>query len=308
MKKIVKEVKKRITSIDIDSVLDSNYISEYIQDNKLNIIPTVFRTEKPDVVAGKLLEGRVAIIVDGSPITLTVPSVFAEFLMSSEDYYENPIISSFTRWMRYAAFFVSLTLPALYVSLITFHSELLPSKLVNTILQSRAIVPFNAFVEAMLMILTFNILQEADVRIPKSMGQAVSVVGALVLGQAAVSAGIVSPPMVIVAAFSGISGLAVPEPEMQLALIHMRITILIAAGFLGLLGATCALIVMYTYLVSQRSFGVSFMTPISPLKPKELKDSLVRIPHWMMLKRPSFINWRNSTRRKGKPNPDENSL
>jgi spore germination protein KA len=298
--KIVEEVRTRIGNIKIDSVLDSNYIAEYIQDDPINIIPTIFRTEKPDVVAGKILEGRVAILVDGSPIALTVPSIFPELMMSSEDYYQNPILVSVIRWMRYLALFTSLTLPGLYVSLITFHSELMPSKLVTTVLRSRAAVPFNAFIEASLMIITFNILQEADIRIPKSMGQAVSVVGALVLGQAAVSAGIVSPPMVIVAAFAGISGLAVPEPEMQLALIHLRLVILAASGFLGLLGTTCAFLTILVYLTSQRSFGTPFMMPISPLNFKALGDVFVRIPIWMMKHRPSFINWGGGKRRKGR--------
>ena len=296
--KIVQEVRRRIDSIKIDSILDSNYISEYIQDSPINLIPTIFRTEKPDVVAGKILEGRVAILVDGSPIVLTVPSIFPELMMSSEDHYQNLVLASVIRWMRYVALFTSLTLPGLYVSLITFHSELLPSKLVTTVVRSRSTVPFNAFVEATLMILTFNILQEADIRIPKSMGQAVSVVGALVLGQAAVSAGIVSPPMVIVSAFSGISGLAVPEPEMQLALIHLRLFILIAAGFLGLLGTTCAFLIILTYLTSQRCFGVPFMMPISPINFKALGDVFIRIPVWAMKHRPSFINWGGGNRRK----------
>jgi spore germination protein KA len=305
-KSIVEEAKRRINKIDIDSVLDSNYIAEYIQDRPINIIPTILRTEKPDVVAGKLLEGRVVVMVDGSPIALSVPSVFPELMMTSEDYYQSPVLASVLRLMRYMAFFVSLTLPALYVSLITFHSELLPSKLVLTIIRSRTTVPFSAIVEAALMILTFSILQEADIRIPKSMGQAVSVVGALVLGQAAVSAGIVSAPMVIVAAFAGISGLAVPEPEMQLALIYLRMFILIASGFLGLVGATCAILILLIYLTSQRSFGVPFMMPISPINFKGLTDSIIRIPLWMMKHRPSFINWGGGTRRKGRQNPDKN--
>lgn len=305
-KNIVEEVRRRVNSIDIDSVLDSNYIAEYIQDKPINIVPTIFRSEKPDAVAGKLLEGRVAIMVDGSPIVLTVPSIFPELMITSEDYYQNPILASVVTWMRYMAFFVSLTLPALYVSLVTFHSELLPSKLVLTIIKSREAVPFSAIVEAVLMILTFNILQEADIRIPKPMGQAVSVVGALVLGQAAVSAGIVSAPMVIVSAFAGISGLAVPEPEMQLALVHLRMFVLIASGFLGLMGVTCALLILLIYLTSQRSFGVPFMMPISPINFKALGDTIIRVPLWMMIHRPSFISWGGGIRRKGRKDPDNN--
>jgi hypothetical protein len=306
--KIVKEVRKRINDIQIDSVLDSQYITEYIQDQRINIVPTVFRTEKPDVVAGKVLEGRIAILVDGSPIVLTVPTVFPEFMMASEDYYQNFILASVLRWVRYIALYMSLALPGIYVSLITFHSELLPSQLVTTVVKARANVPFNAFVEAVLMILTFTILQEADIRIPKSMGQAVSVVGALVLGEAAVSAGLVGSPMVIVAAFSGIAGLAIPSPELQLSLIHMRFVVLISAGIFGLFGVTCVLLIMFMYLISQRSFGVPYMTPIAPLNSENLGDVFIRVPLWKMRKRPDFITWKDSIRRRERSSPKDNSI
>jgi hypothetical protein len=298
--KIVEEVKKRLGEIDIDSVLDANYVGEYIQDAPVNLIPTIYRTEKPDVVAGKVLEGRVAIIVDGTPTVLTVPSVFSEFMMTSEDYYQNPILVSVLRMVRYIAFYLALTVPGVYVSLITFHSELLPSQLVDTIVRARTGVPFSAFVESFLMILTFTILQEADIRIPKTMGQAVSIVGALVLGEAAVQAGIVSSSMVIVAAFSGIASLAIPSPEMQLSLIHLRFIVLFSSLIFGLFGVTCVLLVMFMYLVSQRCFGVPYLTPVSPIDGNDLGDVFIRTPLWRMKKRPSFYAWKSSTRRKGR--------
>jgi hypothetical protein len=302
--KMVEEARRRINGIDIDSVLESNYIAEYIQDGRLNIVPTIFRTEKPDVVAGKILEGRVAIFVDGTPTVLTVPSVFSEFMMASEDYYQSPILASVLRIVRYLAFYLALTIPGVYVSLITFHSELIPSQLVYTIVTSRAGVPFNAFIECFLMTLTFTILQEADIRIPKSMGQAVSVVGALVLGEAAVAAGIVSPPMVIVAAFSGIASLAIPSPEMQLSLIHLRFIVLFSSGIFGLFGVTCVLLMLFMYLVSQRCFGVPYLTPVSPIDAEDLGDVFIRTPLWKMKKRPVFLTWKDSIRRRDRNAPD----
>ncbi len=302
-KEILQELKRRLDDIKIDMVLDANYILEHIQDQPLSIIPTIFQTEKPDVVAGKLLEGKIAVMVDGSPIALTLPATFSELMISSDDYYQGAIVVSIIRMARYFAFMVSLTLPALYVSLITFHSELLPARLVTTVVRSRATVPFNAMVESILMMVTFNILQEADIRIPKSMGQAVSVVGALVLGQAAVSAGIVSAPMVIIAAFAGISGLAIPELEMQRALIHMRILVLIAAGFLGLVGTTCAVLIIFIYLISQRSFGVPFMAPFCPVDFKAMVDTIVRAPIWMMKHKPYFTKWKEKVNRQEGKNP-----
>lgn len=301
-KEILEELKRRLGEIKIDSVLDSNYVLEYIQDQPVSLLPTIFRTEKPDVVAAKILEGKIAVMVDGSPIVLTLPTVFSELFISSDDYYQGAVIVSIIRWARYLSFLVSLTLPAIYVSLITYHSELLPARLVNTVVRSRATVPFNAVIEAIIMMVTFNILQEADIRIPKSMGQAVSVVGALVLGEAAVSAGIVSSPMVIVAAFAGISGLAIPELEVQRSLIYMRIIVLIASGLLGLVGTTCSVLMIFIYLVSQRSFGVPFMAPFCPVDFKAMKDAIVRAPIWMINHGPYIKKWKEKVSREERKN------
>jgi spore germination protein KA len=300
-KNIVEEVRNRLNKIEIDSIVGASYIEEYIEDNPFSIFPTVFRTEKPDVAAGKLLEGRVLLIVDSIPVSLTVPTIFGEFFMAPDDYYLRFYVATLARWIRFAAFSLSIALPAAFVSLVTYHHELLPTPLVISVIRSRANIPFPPMVEALFMLITYLILQEADVRMPKTMGQAVSVVGGLVLGQAAISAGIVSAHMIIVVAFSAVAALAIPTNELQMPIAYIRFGLLVLSGLGGMVGLTCGLILIIMHLLSLRSFGTPYFAPIGPLKPKELIDALIRAPLWSMKKRPKTITWRETTRRKGRP-------
>ncbi|WP_037464847.1 spore germination protein [Shimazuella kribbensis] len=283
---VLEEVRRRLDKIDIDSILESGYIEELIQDEAYSPFPTVHHTEKPDVVAGGLLEGRVAIIVDGTPIVLMVPALFNQFFQAAEDYYERSLISSLIRILRFICLFISLLAPAVYIAVTTFHQEMLPTPLLVNLMVQREGVPFPAFVEAFLMELVFEILREAGVRLPKAVGQTVSFVGALVVGQAAVEAGIVSAGMVIVVAITAISSFVIPAYNMSIALRILRfILMMIAAGF-GLYGVMMGIIVIVLHLCSIRSFGIPYMTPYGPYISSEFKDSIVRMPHWMMDKRP----------------------
>jgi hypothetical protein len=300
-KQIVDEVKNRLNKIDIDSVSDANYIEEYIEDSPFSIFPTMFRTEKPDVACGKLLEGRVVIIIDSVPVVLSAPTLFIEFFMSADDYYVRFYVATLSRLIRLIAFIVSVTLPSAYVSLVTFHNELLPTDLAISIIRGRAIIPFTPMFEALFMLATYLILQEADIRIPKTMGQAVSVVGGLVLGQAAISSGIVSGHMIIVVAFSAVAALALPVPELQFPTAYVRFGLLILGGFAGMVGLTCGIIFIIMHLLSLRSFGVPYFAPFGPLRPRELVDTFVRMPLWIMKKRPKTITWKDTIRRKGRP-------
>ncbi|WP_127837262.1 spore germination protein [Clostridium prolinivorans] len=300
-KSIVDEVRNRIKQIDIDSVLASSYIEEYIEDSPFSIFPTIFRTEKPDVVCGKLLEGRVAIFINTEPVVLIVPTLFIEFFMSPEDYYLRFYAATLSRIIRFLSFILSLILPAAFVSLVTFHHELLPTALIINIIRARASIPFSPMFEASFMLTTYLVLQEADLRMPKTMGQAVSVVGGLVLGQAAISAGIVSTHMIIVVAFSAVCALALPTPELQMPLSYIRFALLMLGGFAGMVGLTCGLIFIAIHLLSLESFGVPYFSPLSPLKPQELMyDTFIRFPIWTMKKRPKTIIGKDSIRRKGK--------
>lgn len=298
--KIVNEVKKRISKIDIDSVLESNYIKEYIEDEHTSNFPTVFSTEKPDVIAAKLLEGRVAILTDGTPIVLTVPSLFIEFFCSNEDYYLNFFASTLNRWIRYIAFTISTLLAGFYVAVTTFHSELIPTSLLVTLIKTRSGVPYPALVECFLMLSAYELLREAGVRMPRAVGQSISVVGALVLGQAAVEAGLVSTPMVIVVSITALSTFALPSTDMELALTYPRLIFLILGGTMGLVGLTCGMIILFLRLTSLRSYGVPYLSPIAPIQGKKLPDVFIRRPLWTKFKRSWSITGKNITRKKKK--------
>jgi len=296
--RIVNEVKERLANIDLDAVLDSNYIAEYITDTPLFLFPTIFRTEKPDVVAGKLLEGRVAVIVDGSPAVLTVPCLFVEFLQTSEDYYLHVIPATLNRWLRFLAFFITITLPGVYTALLTFHQELIPDAFVSTIIKARAGVPFPEMLACFGMLVVYEVLREAGIRMPRVVGSAVSIVGALVLGQAAVEAGLVSTPTVVIIGFTAIASLTISAPEMNMSLILPRFIFLLLGGTLGLLGIANGMLIFIMAMISKRSFGVPYMGPLAPLSINELPDVLVRTPLKNMAKRPKLITWRQSIRRK----------
>ncbi|MBS4539262.1 spore germination protein [Clostridium sp. D2Q-11] len=284
---ILKTVKRRIKKVDVDAILESGYIEDFIQDSTFSLFPTVGNNEKPDIVASKLLEGRVAIITDGTPFVLTVPYLFIESLQTSEDYYSRSILSMIIRILRFSALLISILLPALYVAGVNFHKDFIPFELLLSISASREGIPFSPLTESILMLTAFEFLKEAGVRMPRPSGQAVSIVGALILGEAAVNAGFVSNPMIIVVALTAITSfLALP---ISAALPIMRLVFLLSANVVGFLGILFILLLFLIHLCSLRSFGVPYLTPISPLITKDLKDSFIKAPMWMMFTRPKSI-------------------
>ena len=296
--KIVSEVKERLNKIDIDAVLSANYIKEYIEDEPTGVFPTINSTEKPDVLAGKLLEGRIAIIIDGTPLVITVPAIFIEFLVTNEDYNFKFIPATVNRWIRYISLIISTTLPGIYLAITTFHQELIPTPLLITFMKTRSDVPYPASVECFIMLFAYEILREAGVRMPKAVGQSISVVGAVVLGQAAVEAGIVSTPMVLLVAITSISAFAVPSTDMTAALILPRFLLLFLGSILGLLGVTSGIVVVCIKLISIRSFGVPYMGPIAPFISNEIADVFVRRPIWVKFRRSWLITRKHSVKRK----------
>ncbi|MDR0819809.1 MAG: spore germination protein [Oscillospiraceae bacterium] len=282
---LIDEVRRRLELIDVDGVLSSGYIEEYIEDAPYSVFQTIGSTEKPDVVAGKLLEGRCALLVDGTPFALTMPMLFVENFHSPEDYAIRPYFATFLRLIRFAAFFVSLALPAFYVALVNFHQELIPAPLLYTIASASEGTPFSLTVETAVMLLTFEILREAGVRLPRPAGQAVSIVGALVMGQAAIEAGVVGAPVVIVIALSAMSGFVSPTASNAVAV--LRWLLLLAASLTGGFGLVMTLLCVYLHLTSLTSIGAPYLHPIAPLSPRELGDTIVRIPVEMMINRPS---------------------
>ena len=249
--------------------MESGYIEQLIEANPSSLISTIGNTQKPDVVAGKILEGRVAVFCDGTPHVLTMPKLFVEDIQASEDYYTRPFYATFLRWLRIFSLFLSLVLPGLYVALQTFHQEMIPTVLLITMAGAREGVPFPAAIEAFLMTLMLDLIKESGTRLPKAVGSAVSIVGALVLGQAAVEAGIVSAPMVIIVAATAIAEFAVPA--LSESIIIYRFILILLGGFMGLYAITCGLIVIIIRIISLDSFGISYGFPFALVTNKGLK-------------------------------------
>jgi spore germination protein KA len=243
-------------------------------------------------VAAKVLEGRVAILCDGTPFVLTVPYLLVEAIQSSEDYYSRSVYSIMNRFIRLLALFITSFLPAYYVALVNFHQDIIPYKLLLTMTASREGIPFSALIEALIMVITFELLREAGVRMPRAIGQAVSIVGALVIGDAAVKAGLVSTPMVIVIAITAISSFIVTP--LSSALLIVRIVSMLAANIIGILGVLFASIFFFISMCKTKSFGIDYLSPFTPLSGTDLKDTVVRFPLWAMLTRPKPLTWENS--------------
>jgi spore germination protein KA len=286
---ILQEARTRLQSIKLSAILDSGNIEEAITDSTFTPFPLTFNTERPDVVAGGILEGKIGIIVDGSPFVLIIPAVLTDFFQSSEDYYQPFLMSSFIRMIRYISFMVALILPSLYVAVTTYHHELLPTDLLISIQSQREGVPFPAVIEILIMELTFEILREAGVRMPRAVGQTVSIVGALVIGQAAVEAGLVSNVLVIVVAFTAIASFVSPIYNFSISTRLLRFLLIFAAALAGLYGILLFLILMVAHLVSLRSFGVPYLTPVSPLIIEDQQDVFVRFPIWSNKTRPTYL-------------------
>ncbi|MFD1036924.1 spore germination protein [Virgibacillus byunsanensis] len=301
--KVVKEVRKRLDRIDVDAILESGYIEELIQDETFTPFPTVYNSERPDVVSANILEGRIAILVDGTPFVLTLPALFIQFFQSSEDYYQRSEIGTLIRFIRYLAFFLSLVTPSAFIAVTTFHQEMLPTELLISLGEQREGVPFPAFVEALMMEITFEILREAGVRMPKAIGSAISIVGALVLGQAAVEAGIVSAAMVIIVSLTAISSFVMPSYNLAIAFRMLRFVLMALAASFGLFGIILGLIIMVLHLSSLRSFGVPYLSPLAPFIAADQKDTIFRVPMWGMTSRPRLISQKNRRREKTPPTP-----
>lgn len=293
---VLAEVRKRLSKIDIDAILDTGYLEEFIEDSHISPISTVGNTEKPDIVAAKILEGRVAILCDGSPQVLTVPHLFIETIQNSEDYYNRPYIATLLRVVRIIALAVSILFPAFYVALETFHQEMIPSVFLITMAGANLGTPFPAFLEAFLMVVAFELLKESGTRMPKALGSAISIVGALVLGDAAVRAGIVSADLIVVIAVTAVATFVIPSLNEVVTL--FRLILLVLAGVMGIYGITSGAFVMIIHANSLRSFGVPYLFPMTPANAEGLKDFAIRFPVWSMKKRPEFISNRNKKRQR----------
>ncbi|SET23652.1 spore germination protein KA [Natronincola peptidivorans] len=279
--KIVEELKNRIEKINIDVVLESGYIEEFIDDQPFCTFPAIGTTEKPDVVVGKIFEGRIAVLCDGTPFVLTVPHLLVEHLQTSEDYYMKWVFASTIRLFRLMALVITSTLPAIYVGVQTFHHEIIPFKLFLSIMSAREPIPISSLTEALLMIVIFKLINEAGIRMPTAVGQAISVVGAIVLGQAVVEAGVASPLMIIVVALTAITSFVVPGLQNSIFLI--RILLLVLASIVGFYGIAFGLLFIFVYMCNLRSFGVPYLSPFAPTSVEDLEDTFIRAPLWTLL-------------------------
>ncbi|MDD9150636.1 MULTISPECIES: spore germination protein [unclassified Sporolactobacillus] len=302
--RIVEEVRRRLHRIDIDSVMESGYIEQLIEDSVFSPFATIGNSERPDKVAAKLLEGRVAILCSGTPVVLTVPYLLIEAFQVPDDYYSRVFNANITRLVRFVGFAITLTLPALYVAVTTFHQEMIPTILLVKLTAAREGIPFPVIIEALISETIFLLIRESGIRMPRAAGTAVTIVGTLVMGDAAVTAGIISAPMVIITALSGLAGMMLPA--IYNAIVLFRYFLILLGGSFGLYGVVIGLICLLAHLCSLRSFGTPFMTPFAPVFWNELRDdTFLRLPTWMMKRRPQSITWKRSERQADlqKPGP-----
>lgn len=285
-KKLLEELNRRLDKIEIDGVLDINYIVEQIKDNPWSPFKTIGISERPDVTASKLLEGRVAVFLDGTPVVMTAPFLFIENFQAADDYYLNFFFASIGRLLRILGFFLSISIPAVYLAFTCFHREMIPTNLALSIMQAHEGIPFPTVLECLMMLVIFEIIREAGIRMPSSIGQALSIVGALVVGQAAVTAKLISAPMVIVVAVTAITGLI--NPKIKGATIVLRYSLLFAASVLGLYGYGFFMVAVLIHLFSLQSFGVIYTSQLSSYQLREVKDTVFRAPWKYMTTRPVF--------------------
>ena len=300
LESVLNELEQRLDKIKIDGILDSGYIQELIKDAPFSLFETVGASERPDVIAAKLLEGRVALFVDGSPFVLTVPYVIAESAQANEDYYNNFIFASMNRVFRTVGTILATSIPSLFLALTTFHHELLPTQLLLSLSTARKDVPLPSVLSLIIMLTIFDILREAGTRMPSSIGETINIVGTLVLGEAAVQAKLVSAPVIIVTAITGI--LTLMNKNLILSTVVLRFLFLIASSILGIYGFTFAFILLIIHLMSIRSFGVPYMLDITSIKDHNAQDTWIRAPWWTMTLRPKIIGMKNRIRQSsGRP-------
>ncbi|WP_241154403.1 spore germination protein [Staphylospora marina] len=283
---VVNEVEKRMKAISSDAVISPGFLSEFMEDNPWSPFPQQLYTERPDRTVAHLMEGRVAVLAEGDPTAIIVPVTLFAFYQTPDDFHTRWFVGSFVRLIRLASFLIAFNLPALYISVVGFHPEILPTELIYTVKASVERVPFPPIVEALLMELTIELIREAGIRLPSRVGQTIGIVGGLVIGDAVVQTGLVSLPMIIVVATTSISSFVVPANEMSTAIRTLRFPLMFAAALFGFVGVALGLIIILAHLAKLESFGTPYFAPVAPLKVRDLKDTFIRFPVWLMNRRP----------------------
>lgn len=288
--KLVEELQQRLKKINMDYFIDTAQIEALIEDDPNSLFPQLENTERPDKIIAALLEGRIALIMDGTPTALILPAVLATFYQATDDYSERWIPASMIRFTRVLSTFISLLLPAFYIALVSFHPGMLPTPLALTIAKDRMGLPFPTWLEALIMETTLEILQEAGLRLPKPIGPTIGIVGGLVIGDSAVRAGLISPAMVVVIAFTAIASHSLPSYSLALTLRLLRLPMIFAAATFGLFGLTMAVMLLFGHVVKLTSFGKPYLSSIAPLKLSDLKDVFIRVHFKFMQSRPEFLD------------------
>jgi spore germination protein KA len=277
---LVERLVTRLKNVRQDCVLEGEYLEEILlEDKKRTIFPLFYNTDRPDSIASGIMEGKIAVFVDGTPFVLLAPSLFVDFIQSAEDYYQSYVYSNLIRILRYMALLICMLAPSIYIALTTYHQDMLPTQLLLSLAAQREGIPFPAFVEALLMEVTFEILREAGIRMPRTIGQAVSIVGTIVIGQAAVEASIVSAAMVIIVAITAISSFVIPSYAMSVPIRLVRFVFMGLAAAFGAYGLTVGMIGLIIHLSTLYSFGVPYMSPLAPYNRAEQKDAIFRFPY-----------------------------
>ena len=293
--RIVDNIVQRLQNINIDGVLDSSYISKYLDPSRTVLFRRVGMTEKPDIAVAKMLEGRVCVVVDGSPMVLTLPYLYVEDLQSPSDYYENASITTLNRALRFISVVLSVLLPALYVCLQMYNYQIIPLKFLITILNATEAIPFSPMVEMMIVLIIFDILREANLRMPSAVGISLSLVGAIVLGDAAVKAGLIGAPAVMIGALSGIGLFTMPNNTFILSLLRIAITLI--GGIMGILGVILSVVAILIYMVSLQNYQAPFLAPYAPNIPSDKQDAVGQRPLTEQVERPRSIPNVNKRRR-----------
>ncbi len=286
---IINEVKRRIKSIKTDMVIGDGILEQFIEDSPYSLVPTIQTTERPDRAASYILEGKVAILMDGAPFAKIVPTTFFALMQSPEDAFMRWPYGSLLRISRYIAATIALLLPSMYVALTNFHHEMIPTELLIAIAKAKENVPFPTIVEVLLMEFSFELIREAGIRIPGIIGNTLGIIGALILGQAAVQANIVSPVLIIVVAVTGLGNFAIPNYSLALSARLVRFLFIVLGALLGFYGITLGIALMLVLLFNTKSFGVPYFAPISP-KTYKSNDLILRQPAWDQEKRPDYVN------------------
>jgi len=299
-KEVLSLLKERLDGIDIDAIFDSGVLEEFLEDNKYSPFPQIQYTERPDVVAAALYEGRIAVLIDNTPSALIVPAGMSNLFQSPDDYNGRWLNASFVRLIRIFSIFLSLVMPSLYIAVTSFNTYTIPTKLAYSIAATREGVPFPSFVEVILMEFFLAMLTEAIVRLPKPVGATIGIVGGLIVGQSAVSAGIVSPIMIIIVSITTISGFLTTNNDITSAFRFYRYMLIIFSSIAGLYGMVVGLILLSIQLLQLKSFGIPYMAPAVNPDISDFKDFLIRLPYILLRKRPKHMNTGDKMRQKKK--------